>query len=131
MPSDRRYFRPIKEDTIIDVLSYIRAEIVRDGLDGLEHVDALLTARGVDPEARHIPRKTDRRFKRGMLRAAVLRSLADGPKTGREIAEDVATKTEGLSAKSAYKRVYICLHGLKASGSIKHCCSFWKLSATE
>ena len=58
----------------------IRAQIVRDGLEGLEHVDALLRLRGCDPEAVHVPRKTKRTFKRGELRRAMLAALRDGPK---------------------------------------------------
>ena len=38
--------RPISEQTIISVLRYVRAQIIRDGLEGLEHVEALLQARG-------------------------------------------------------------------------------------
>ena len=33
----------LSEDSIARVLYYVRAEIIRDGMDGQEHVDALLT----------------------------------------------------------------------------------------
>ncbi len=60
---------------MIGVLRYVRAEIIRDGLGGLEHANALLLARGVDPEALPVPRKQPKRFRRGALRMAILRAL--------------------------------------------------------
>jgi hypothetical protein len=55
----------MSEGVIIGVLCHIRAEILRDGLDGLEHVEALLRARGVDPETLYVPRKVPKRFSAG------------------------------------------------------------------
>jgi len=81
----------------------IRAQIVRDGMDGLDHVDALLRLRGCDPEAVHIPRKTNRTFKRGKLRRAILAALRNGPKTGGEIARQVSPDA-----------LYLAHNGLKA-----------------
>ncbi|MGB1235731.1 MAG: hypothetical protein ACPG5U_08360 [Planktomarina sp.] len=40
----------LSDVTIERSLFYIRAGIVHDNLDGLDHVDALLKLRGVDPE---------------------------------------------------------------------------------
>jgi hypothetical protein len=60
MPRD--YFRPIREDTILNVLHYLRAEIAREGTEGAAHVDALLRLRGHDPEARPTPAKVPKAF---------------------------------------------------------------------
>ena len=50
-------FRPIQDKTIVNVLHHIRSSILRDGLEGLEHVDALLCLRGVDPASLYVPKK--------------------------------------------------------------------------
>ena len=46
-------------------LYYLRAQIIREGLDGLAHVDALLKQRGCDPEALHVPPKRVVAFRHG------------------------------------------------------------------
>ena len=52
----RYYLRPIKDETIIRVLHYLRAIAVREGQD-TTHVDALLRERDVDPETLPTPQK--------------------------------------------------------------------------
>lgn len=113
----------VSEDTIRNALLYIRAEIVRDNLDGLEHVDALLQMRGHEPC--HVPRRTDRRFKRGELARLILEALRDGPMTGRQIAEHVASQRWGLTAADAYKRVYVALDRMQVRGLVRHEGRMW------
>ena len=113
----------VSEDTIRNALLYIRAEIVRDNLDGLEHVDALLQMRGHEPC--HVPRRTDRRFKRGELARLILEALRDGPMTGRQIAERVASQRVGLTVADAYKRVYVGLAKMQAHGHVRHEGRMW------
>lgn len=55
----------MKEDTVVSVLHYLRQVAVRDGLDTLPHVDALLEAHGLDPEKFEVPKKRPKAFKRG------------------------------------------------------------------
>ena len=45
-------------------LYYLRAQVIRDGLEGLGHVNALLRLRGLDPEAVKVPRKNKRLFRK-------------------------------------------------------------------
>lgn len=125
----RHEHRSIKEDTIVAVLHYVRAEIVRDGLDGLEHVEALLRARGVAPDARHVPRKTPKHFRRGQLRAAILRALRDSPRSGPEIAREIARETNGLTYEQVYKRVYIALYAMKRAGLVERDGRLWGLAS--
>ena len=68
-------------------LYYLRAQIIRDGLEGLEHVDALLKLRGLDPGAMHVPTKRVVRFRHGEFQREVLAQIRDGPKTVQEIAD--------------------------------------------
>ena len=113
----------VSEDTIRNALLYIRAERVRDNLDGLEHVDALLQMRGHEPC--HVPRRTDRRFKRGELARLILEALRDGPMTGRQIAEHVVIRRDGLAASEAYRRVYFALHKMQERGNVRHDGQLW------
>jgi hypothetical protein len=43
------------DKTVTSALLHLRAQIIRDRLDGLDHVNALLVQRGVDP-ATHLVR---------------------------------------------------------------------------
>lgn len=113
----------VSEDTIRNALLYIRAEIVRDNLNGLEHVDALLAMRG--HEAAPVPRKTPKAFKRGELRRMILDALRDGPQTGAQLAERIAGQRDGLTRQQAYKRVYIALHGMQRRGMVRHQGRLW------
>lgn len=110
-------FRRLHPETIRQVLYRLRAEIIREGQDGLEHVDALLRLRGADPEARRVPGKQAKQFGRGKLRLAILRALQDGPRTGPQIAAAVATE-RGLTPKQARASVYPSLCRLRDAGAI-------------
>ncbi|WP_439122004.1 helix-turn-helix domain-containing protein [Marivita sp.] len=86
----RRLIPGARSDEGINVALYhLRAQIVREGLDGLEHVDALLKLRGVDPESLHIPEKRHWRYRRGEFRIAVIEALREGPKTAPQIAREL------------------------------------------
>lgn len=123
----RTYYRPIKDDTIISVLHFIRQEIVRDNLDGLDHVDALLRLRGADPEALVTPYKRPKVFRKGELRQMVLDPLREGPQTGSEIARKVQVRKQVLTYEQAYRRVYICLNTLKRRGLVRHEGRVWSI----
>ncbi|SFG96086.1 hypothetical protein SAMN04488020_105135 [Palleronia marisminoris] len=62
-------------------------------------------------------RRRDRRFTRGELRVAILRSLRDGPKTGPEIAANMA-EAEGMPYRDPCKRVYQSLHNLRDAEAV-------------
>jgi hypothetical protein len=111
----RYYLRPIKEDTIISSLHYMRAVTIRENAEGLEHIDALLRLRGVDPESLPVPQKFPKTFKRGQLTQAILRELREGPLRGGELARRLQGN---LAYEDAYKKVYAALHRLKARGAV-------------
>ncbi|GGL62505.1 hypothetical protein GCM10011392_16410 [Wenxinia marina] len=52
------------EATITASLVCLRARIVRDDLDGLAHVEALLRLRDVDPETLRVPPKVPKQARR-------------------------------------------------------------------
>jgi hypothetical protein len=110
-------YRRLHPETIVRVLYRLRAEIIREGQDGLEHVDALLRLRGANPEAKRVPPKVARQFGRGKLRLAILRALRDGPRTGAQIAAAVAAE-RGLTAERARAHAYPTLSKLRAEGHV-------------
>lgn len=76
--------RRLKPQTITRALVALRAEMIRDGAPGLEHVEALLVLRGSNLPP--VPRKAKPlNFRRGRLRMAIYAALKDGPLPGPEI----------------------------------------------
>ena len=55
----RNEYHPLKPETITRVLVNLRAQIIRDGAPGLEHVEALLALRGALPN-QPVPQKRPR-----------------------------------------------------------------------
>ncbi|MCA8882716.1 MAG: hypothetical protein KDA50_03035 [Rhodobacteraceae bacterium] len=124
----RHYFRPIKDETVVSVLHYLRSVVIRDGQSGLEHVDALLRLQGIEPECLPIPDKRPKAFKRGELRALILGLLKGGPQTGRQIAEAVTQSRDNLTFKQSYKRVYLALHVMQKRGMVRRDGGVWRLA---
>ena len=97
-------FRALPPETITRMLANYRAQIIRDGAPGLEHVEALLQMRGHNLGP--VPRKAPpQRFKRGKLRVAIYATLRDGPLTGPQIVERVC-EAYGLAYGVQYRSVY-------------------------
>lgn len=110
--------RPLSEGTIRSVLLYLRAEAIREGAPGLEHVEALLTARGIDPEAQRVPTKYQRRFRRGQFRSALIGLLRERPRTAPEIAAEIARRYQFMPYKDAYIRTYSTLRAMRRRGAV-------------
>lgn len=115
----------VTETTIRNALLYMRAECLRDGAPGLDHVDALLRARGHDPDAFTFASKTPKAFRKGELQRKVLAALRDGPKTGPEIVRAIDSP---LPYATTYKRVYICLSRLHGKGVVRREGRVWGVS---
>src|SRR6056297_3727683 len=77
-------------------LHYLRARTIRDGLDGLEHIEAIMRIRGIDCEAVHVPRKNNRQFRNGALRAAVLGLLREGPRAAQQMADSLGCRPDNV-----------------------------------
>lgn len=121
----RYYYRPWKEETLVAALHFMRCQIVREGAEGLEHIDALLRLRGVNPESLPVPQKFPKTFRRGQLTQAILRELRDGPLRGSELARRLQGN---LAYEDAYKKVYAALHRLKQAGLVINASSAWRLA---
>lgn len=105
---------------ITSALWQLRFKIIRDGQDGLEHVNALLWARGCDPDTRRIPpKRPDNRFRKSELGRHILAALRDGPRENREIAAHFASQRPSLSADQAFSRVSLVLSKMKNMGFVQ------------
>ena len=107
------------DEMINSSLHYLRARTIRDGLDGLEHIEAIMRIRGLDPEAIHVPRKNKRRFRNGELRRAVLDALREGPHTARQIADQMDAQ---------HNSVCQCLQTLEARGVVRREGRVWTIA---
>ena len=100
------------DKTITNALLHLRVQTIRENLDGLEHVEALLRMRGVDLAKHHVPRKFAQRRDTSIL---ALNALRDGPKTGKEVSLHAAAAT-GMTYEEARARLYQALHNLRRKG---------------
>lgn len=116
----RRY----KPETITRALVALRAELIREGGPGLEHVEALLVLRGSNLPP--VPRKLPMRFKRNGLRRAIREALRPGPLTGRELVQRVSDAT-GVPYGELYRSLYAQLHVMRERGQVTHDHNFWLL----
>lgn len=106
------------DETINISLYYLRAQIIREGADGLEHVEALMKLRGLDLDALPVPEKRNRRFRKGQLRQAILEELRKGPRTSRQIAEAIGHDRNNFAHT---------LQALKARGVVRLEGRMWTL----
>ena len=116
-------FRPLLPKTIDAALLNLRAQIIRDGGDGMEHVEALMRLRRCHTE--HVPAKAPRAFKSGELRRAILAELRSGPLTAWEIAERVASRKKGMTAKRAHMSVHCTLTVMRQRGLVRNGGGAW------
>ncbi|MDD9739764.1 hypothetical protein PVW47_08250 [Marinovum sp. SP66] len=124
----RYYYRPWKDESLVSALHFMRCRIIREGLEGQEHADALLCQLGVAPESLPLPRKIPHYFKRGELQRAIFDALRCGPLTGAEIAERVRA---GLDPKAAYRRTYQALWAMQKNGMVQNDRGLWSLMDGE
>ncbi len=106
----------LSEGTIARVLFYIRAEAIREGLQGQDHVEALLRLRGHDPDSKPVPLRRPKTYARGTLAAKVLGALRDGPR---------AVGDMGVESPI---RAYRCLLRLQKAGEVRREGRLWGLA---
>lgn len=108
-------------------LASLRAQIIRDGLPGLEHVEALIALRG--QELGPVPAKMpDNRFRRSTLRRAILAALRDGPKRLPDVARHIAERQPSMTYGEAYRRASVGLVRLKGKGAVVREGKVWGLA---
>jgi hypothetical protein len=117
--------RRLKPETITRALAALRAELIREGGAGLEHVEALLQLRGNNLAP--VPRKAPpQRFKRNRLRIAIRIALRDGPITGPEIVTRIAA-AHGLEYREIYRSVYSQLGQMRRAGVVVRESGLWEM----
>lgn len=107
----------------------LRRRIIRGNLDGLDHVEALLVQRGLDPAAHHVPRPMPRdRCKLREVKLIILEALRDGPKRPAEIGAVFMTRKPHIAPDRAMIRVYRAIYKLRDSGGILSDGGVWRLA---
>ena len=112
------------DKTITSALCQLRAQIIRGKLGGLEHVNALLLAQGVDPAAQHVPQKIAQRRDTSRL---ALNALKDGPKRTKEVAGRVVLAT-GMPERQAKAIMYQAIYNLHRRGLVVRDGKVWRLA---
>ena len=115
-------------DTSIDAaLVELRRQIVQGGLEGQEHVEALMIARGIAlrPVTRQLVAV---RLPRNYLRRMILAALKEGPMTGPTIAAMVMERTPQIAPDHAYFRAYSAVTRLRYAGMVVKDGKVWRLA---
>ena len=107
------------DDTINVSLYYLRAQIIRNGSDGLEHVEALMKMRGLDLDAVKVPKVRNKRYRNGELRRALLDMLKCEPLTAQQMASRLDYHPRGIQPT---------LRALEARGVVRREGRVWKLA---
>ena len=115
------------DKTITSALLNLRAQIIRNKMDGLEHVEALLVARSVGLPA--VPRKRlASAFKRLSLRLLIVERLRTGPVRSALLIEQVMAKKPSVSRIDATHRVHNVLWKMKVAGLVVRDGRLWRLA---
>lgn len=112
----------MQDKSINSALLALRAQIIRDGLSGLDHVESLLALRQV-PLA-PVPRRIAQRQDTSRL---ALEALRDGPKRGYEVSGYAAQAT-GDNLPDQWHRSYQALHRLRRRGLVVKDGVVWRLA---
>ena len=116
------------QDKSIDcALLALRKTIIRGNLDGLAHVEALLSFRGVHmPDV--LPAKKADVAKSGHMSRLVRDALRDGPRTTHEISAIVAAARSEISPEVAHRRTEQVLCNMKFAGALVRDGRLWGLA---
>lgn len=117
------------DKTITNALLALRAEIIREDLDGLAHVDAILIARGVNPALQHVRRKIPRdSCKQREVKRLVLEALRTGPKRPAEIGAHFMARKPEIAPDRAMIRVYRAIYKMRDQGVVGKDGLAWRLA---
>lgn len=117
------------DKTITNALIALRKKIIRNSLDGLVHVDALLVARGIDPAKQRIgPKRKPDQARQGLMRLMVIEALQGGPKRYAEISALVAMKRPEIGHDATHKRTGHALDRMQKAGLVKRDGRLWGLA---
>jgi hypothetical protein len=116
------------DKTADSALCQLRASIIRDGLDGLAHAEALLAMRAVALE--RVPRKIPAdSCGRREVKLIVLAPLRDGPKTATQIGGRFMVANPEIAPDRSMKRVWRSICGMRDRGVVRREGRLWGLAA--
>jgi hypothetical protein len=122
----------MQDRTITNALVALRKNIIRENLDGLDHVDALLLARGIDPaKVRVGPKRKPDFSRKGIMRLLVREALQDGPKRHPEVAALILPRRPELTPQDCYKRTGQALDRMQQAGMVRREGRLWGLVVAE
>jgi hypothetical protein len=105
------------DKTITSALLHLRAQIIRDGLGGIEYVNALLVLRGVNPAQHYVRRKIPQdSFEQHKAKLLVLQALRTGPKQPRDMVDAFLAAKPGLERNRVFIRLYRALRKMRDAG---------------
>ena len=116
----------MQDRSIDSALIELRAQIIRGGLDGLVHVEALLIKRGVGLPRVPQPLAQNSMPRRGMA-VMLTQALSEGPKNGVALAAYVAEHQPAISYREAQRRVHQAMTRLVAHGVAVRDGKGWRL----
>lgn len=117
------------DKTITNALLHLRGRIIREGQDGLDNVNALLVARGIDPAAQHVRRKIPHdSCAQREVKALVLQALREGPKTPAQIGAHFMACKPDIAPDRAMLRVYRAIYKMRDRGVVVSDGRAWQLA---
>lgn len=122
------YKQLVSEAMVSSALHTLRVRTIREGLPGLEHVEALLALRG-DNLAPVLPARTIL-FRKGELSRMIRQALREGPLELRAIVKHAYASKPAMDDKAARNRVANALTRLKREGVVAHEGRVWRLALT-
>ncbi len=119
-------YRPRNAKMVNSALCNLYVELRRNCGEGLEHVEALLRLRGIEPDNIRVPEKRKRIFRRGQLWRAVLEILRDGPMPSGQIAARLIAENPDKCPKQVRWSMYMTLRKLRTAGLVTHEGRLWE-----
>ncbi len=115
------------DKTITSALLQLRAQIIRGKLDGLDHVEALLLARGV--ELPHVPRPTPADgCAQHEISRAIYTALRGGPKRAGEVVAAFHAQRPDMAFNVVQRRVYRAGEKMILRGVVGRDAGRWRLT---
>jgi len=112
--------------SIDNALLALRKQVIREGLDGLGHVEALLTLRGVHMPAVMPARRSDV-ARRGHTALWLMQALRQEPQTTTQLGRALLIAKPDLTHRAARNRAYQGLLKLQARGVVVKEGGVWRL----
>ena len=115
------------DKSIDSALQALRRQMIREGQNGLCHVEALLRLRGIRL-AKVPPPMPDDCLHYGAVRPIVLAALQGGADTTCQIADAVLAAMPGMDRQRALIRVYRAVYKLRDKGLVRQEGRLWGLA---